>query len=76
LRLLAGLEQPTSGAVARTPGRGETAVVFQSPTLMPWASAAANVALPLELAGIGRAQARGQAQVALAQVGLAGAAHL
>src|SRR5438045_734665 len=29
LRLLAGLEPPTHGSVSRTPGRGETAVVFQ-----------------------------------------------
>src|ERR1700712_5082793 len=37
LRLLAGLEAPTSGVVRRTIGRGDTSVVFQSPTLMPWA---------------------------------------
>ncbi len=51
LRLLAGLEAPTRGRVVRTPGRGETAVVFQAPTLMPWAYALDNAALPLELAG-------------------------
>src|SRR5271168_2804125 len=50
LRLLAGLEAPTRGAVHRAAARGETAVVFQAPTLMPWASARANVALPLEIA--------------------------
>lgn len=76
LRLLAGLEQPTRGAVARTPGRGETSVVFQAPTLMPWATAVANVALPLELAGLARRQAREQAREALARVGLEGAADL
>ncbi|MDB5479300.1 MAG: transporter related, partial [Caulobacteraceae bacterium] len=43
LRLLAGLEPPTRGALARTAGRGETAVVFQSPTLAPWLSTIANV---------------------------------
>jgi len=73
LRLLAGLEPPTAGAVQRAAGRGETAVVFQSPTLAPWLSAAANVALPLELAGAGRASARAQANAALRSVGLAGA---
>ncbi|MDB5434948.1 MAG: transporter related, partial [Phenylobacterium sp.] len=36
MRLLAGLEAPSAGVVARTPGRGETAVVFQAPTLAPW----------------------------------------
>jgi len=73
LRLLAGLEAPTRGRVTRAAGRGETAVVFQAPTLAPWMSAAANVALPLELAGTPRRQARDQAVEALAKVGLAGA---
>ena len=45
LRLLAGLEQPTTGDVTRAPGRGETAVVFQAPTLAPWLSARDNVRL-------------------------------
>ena len=73
LRLLAGLEPPTRGAVTRAAGRGETSVVFQAPTLAPWMSAAANVALPLELAGTPKRQAREQAVEALAKVGLKGA---
>ncbi len=71
LRLLAGLESPTRGVVRRTPRRGETAVVFQAPTLAPWMSAQANVALPLELAGVAAGVARDQARDALARVGLA-----
>ncbi|TCS13628.1 ABC transporter ATP-binding protein [Caulobacter sp. BK020] len=70
LRLLAGLEAPTRGTVLRTAGKGETSVVFQAPTLAPWLSAAANVALPLELAGVSRAQAKAQAVDALVKVGL------
>ena len=73
LRLLAGLEPPTRGAVTRAAGRGETSVVFQAPTLAPWMSAAANVALPLELAGAPKAEARARAVEALAKVGLKGA---
>ena len=73
LRLLAGLEAPTRGSVRRAAGRGESAVVFQSPTLAPWMSAAANVALPLELSGMPHGQARAQAAAALTRVGLAGA---
>ena len=73
LRLLAGLEAPTRGAASRAAGRGETAVVFQAPTLAPWLSAQANVALPLELAGVTKAQAHERAAAALARVGLAGA---
>jgi NitT/TauT family transport system ATP-binding protein len=73
LRLLAGLEGPTRGEVRRAAGRGETSVVFQSPTLAPWLSAAANVALPLELAWVARPEARRRAAAALGRVGLAGA---
>jgi NitT/TauT family transport system ATP-binding protein len=73
MRLLAGLEAPSRGEVARTPGRGETAVVFQAPTLAPWLSARANAALPLELAGVAQAEAAARADAALARVGLAGA---
>jgi NitT/TauT family transport system ATP-binding protein len=76
LRLLAGLEPPTRGGVRRTPGRGETSVVFQAPTLAPWSSARANVALPLELAGVGRVEALRRADEALGQVGLGGAERL
>jgi NitT/TauT family transport system ATP-binding protein len=72
LRLLAGLEAPSRGVVRRAPGKGETAVVFQAPTLAPWLSAQANVVLPLELAGVSREAARARAVAALARVGLAG----
>jgi len=73
LRLLAGLEGPTRGTLERTPGRGETAVVFQAPTLAPWLTAQANVALPLELSGMPTEEARRRAREALVRVGLAGA---
>ncbi|MDP3175684.1 MAG: ABC transporter ATP-binding protein [Phenylobacterium sp.] len=73
LRLLGGLEQPTRGRVTRAAERGETSVVFQSPTLAPWLSAQANVALPLELSGVARPAARARAAEALARVGLSGA---
>lgn len=70
LRLLAGLEASTRGQVRLSAVRGETAVVFQAPTLAPWQSALANVALPLELAGTPRAAARERAREALNRVGL------
>jgi NitT/TauT family transport system ATP-binding protein len=71
LRLLAGLEDPTAGGAERVAGRGAVSVVFQAPTLMPWASVLANVALPLEIAGVPRGQARQRAATAIARVGLA-----
>jgi NitT/TauT family transport system ATP-binding protein len=76
LRLLAGLERPSRGEVRRAAGRGETSVVFQAPTLAPWSSTRANVALPLELTGTPRAEALRRAEAALARVGLAGAERL
>ncbi len=72
LRLIAGLEQPSGGRVdwdVARPGPGEIGYVFQDPTLMPWASALRNVALPLRLRGVPEADAR--AARMLAQVGLA-----
>ncbi|MCF8503989.1 MAG: ABC transporter ATP-binding protein [Caulobacter sp.] len=74
MRLLAGLEAPSRGTVTRTADRGETSLVFQAPTLAPWMSATANVALPLELTGVDRREARERARDALSKVGLADAA--
>jgi NitT/TauT family transport system ATP-binding protein len=74
LRLLAGLEAPSRGTVTRAAARGETSVVFQSPTLAPWLSALANVSLPLELAGVASGEAKSRAGEALRRVGLGDAA--
>ena len=70
LRLLAGLET-AEGRVERHVTEGRTGFVFQHPTLMPWADARANVALPLQLAGVPDTEARRRADLALAEVGLA-----
>jgi len=71
LRLIAGLDEPDEGRLAwdRKPSPGSIGFVFQDPTLLPWATAAANVALPLRLRGIRDDAA---AADALARVGLAG----
>jgi NitT/TauT family transport system ATP-binding protein len=70
LRLLAGLETPSQGAVVRGAGQGRTGFVFQNSTLMPWADVQTNVALPLELAGMPRAETRRRAATGLDAVGL------
>jgi NitT/TauT family transport system ATP-binding protein len=49
--------------------------VFQEATLMPWASVLANVRLPMDLAGVPRAQADARVQSALHLVGLDKFAH-
>ena len=79
LKLVAGMMEPSDGRVQlwRRPVRQledsgrKLAFVFQSPTLMPWASVQANVRLPLDLAGVARADADARVRDALAQVGLA-----
>ncbi|MCE2447904.1 MAG: ABC transporter ATP-binding protein [Candidatus Latescibacteria bacterium] len=50
LRLVAGLDQPTSGEL-RVEGHDPLglAFVFQDATLLPWRSVAHNITLPLEL---------------------------
>ena len=52
LRLIAGLSEPTTGSIVRSWTHGPAGIgyVFQDPTLMPWATAAENVALPTKLA--------------------------
>jgi len=76
LRLLAGLQPPTTGAVQRAVGPGETGMVFQAPTLAPWLSARANVALPLRLSGRPADTANAAAEAELDRVGLAHASAL
>jgi NitT/TauT family transport system ATP-binding protein len=52
LSMLAGLTTPSGGEIDGRKARpGATAFVFQEPTLMPWATIARNIALPLELSG-------------------------
>ncbi|MBR0655358.1 ABC transporter ATP-binding protein [Plastoroseomonas arctica] len=80
LRMIAGLDTATAGTIgwprSGHDARGEPArdigFVFQEPTLMPWASALANVALPLSLAGVATREAEARAAQALGNVGLAG----
>jgi NitT/TauT family transport system ATP-binding protein len=71
LRLIAGLDRPDAGRITwqkAAPAPGDIGFVFQDPTLMPWATAAQNAALPLRLRG----RDPTPAQEMLARVGLAG----
>jgi NitT/TauT family transport system ATP-binding protein len=75
LRIIAGLGAPSTGTVDWA-DTGDVArrigFVFQEPTLMPWATVAGNVSLPLRLAGVGGAEARPRVMEALERVGLVG----
>ncbi len=71
LRLIAGLSQPNTGEILWNDAtKREVSFVFQEPTLMPWARVAANVALPLKLARLDRAEVARRVSEALEQVGL------
>jgi NitT/TauT family transport system ATP-binding protein len=77
--MVAGLLEPSDGRlllwhkpVSKLSETGrKMSFVFQSPTLMPWASVQTNVRLPLDLAGVPRAEADARVADALALVGLA-----
>ncbi len=81
--MFAGIESPTRGhmrwwgqplamtGTVRTKGR-RMSMVFREATLMPWASIAANVRLPLDPSHVPRKEADARVADALANVGLAG----
>ncbi|MGB0662001.1 MAG: ABC transporter ATP-binding protein [Mangrovicoccus sp.] len=72
LRLIADLMTPTSGRIAWSGahGQGDLGVVFQEPTLMPWATVAQNVYLPFRLRGKSYAQVKDVILESLSLVGL------
>jgi NitT/TauT family transport system ATP-binding protein len=88
LRLIAGLDRPSRGAIVRDPAprraqdqspasdheHAPIAYVFQDAHLLPWRNLLDNVALPLELRGVGRVRRLASARRAIEQVGLADAA--
>jgi NitT/TauT family transport system ATP-binding protein len=80
LRIAAGLILPTQG-VARIDGqairepRDETGIVFQSPTLLPWASVLDNVLFPLRMMGRMGPDAHERARALIRLVGLEGFEH-
>lgn len=73
VRLIAGLIQPTGGAVtyggATVPGKNRIAVVFQRPVLLR-RSAAANLDHALKTYGVARAERPGRIAALLAEAGL------
>ncbi len=79
LRLIAGLGEASAGTIDWPDAAHDAAgaalpslsFVFQEPTLMPWASAIANVMLPLKLAGVPVEEQRSRSAEALRMVGLA-----
>ena len=79
LRVIADLEKPTGGSISVNGVSPEEArlrrgygYVFQAPALYPWRTVARNVALPLEIMGLTRAERDRRVAANLALVNLAG----
>ncbi|MGH8913055.1 MAG: ABC transporter ATP-binding protein [Acidimicrobiia bacterium] len=77
LRIIAGLDQPSSGSVhvqdrLVTEAQTQLGIVFQNPHLLEWRTALKNVLLQAEARKMDRAQAEERAGILLRQVGLAG----
>jgi NitT/TauT family transport system ATP-binding protein len=79
MRVLADLEQPTSGSVlvngmSPAQARKERAYgyVFQAPALLPWRTVKDNVVLPLEIMGLDKRQQQQLAEEYLQLVNLSG----
>ncbi|TCL74600.1 ATP-binding cassette domain-containing protein [Rhizobium sp. BK251] len=78
LNLAAGFTQPSEGRVL-VDGRdidgpgADRAVVFQDDALYPWLNAADNIAFPLKLRGLPKAERLQRAEELLVKVGLEGA---
>ena len=70
LRILAGLQSPSSGKIEIKP---DTSIgyVFQEPTLLAWRTIYENVALPLKIKGLNQQLINTRVVEALALVGLA-----
>jgi NitT/TauT family transport system ATP-binding protein len=76
LNAVAGLLKPASGEVqvfgkTLTGLNSEAGYLFQQDAIMPWKTALNNVAIALEIAGVRREDALGEARSWLAKVGLA-----
>jgi NitT/TauT family transport system ATP-binding protein len=72
LRIIAGLEQKTSGEILFQDGSDHIGFVFQDPNLLPWRTALTNTTFILELHGVSKEERIEKAQQALALVGLSG----
>ncbi|MET0147203.1 MAG: ABC transporter ATP-binding protein [Ilumatobacteraceae bacterium] len=69
LNLVAGLDEPTEGTIEV---EGRTVLMFQESALFPWLTVAANIDLPMRLAGVPKARRTERVDQLLAAVHLDG----
>jgi NitT/TauT family transport system ATP-binding protein len=79
LRAVADLESPTAGEIRvngmspqEARNRRAYGYVFQAPALYPWRTVAANIALPLEIMGVDKAERKKRVERGLELVNLKG----
>jgi NitT/TauT family transport system ATP-binding protein len=77
LNMVAGLVEPSSGSIEFSDGTSrrphpQVGYLTQKDTLLPWRSVLRNVAMPLEIRGVGKAERDRRAHELLELVGLRG----
>lgn len=84
LRMIGGLIEPTAGSMTimgrdlwhagqrQSETLADLGMVFQDANLFPWLTIEDNIALPLELKGVGKAERRERAHALMRLVGIAG----
>ena len=73
LNIISGLDTPTLGEVEFPDEKDrDVGFVFQKTAIFPWKTVMENVELPLQLAGVGKAERREKAQYLINLVGLQG----
>src|SRR5688572_6932663 len=78
LRCIAGLEEPTTGDIVigervvtqLAPAERDVAMVFQTPALYPHLTVRENIAFPLDLRGVARAQVARRVTEAAQRLGI------
>ena len=74
LRIMGGLETPTTGEVAvsqRDKNKPINSMIFQEHAIFPWMTVRDNVAYGLRMRGVGRGESRDRAEQFVKKVGLA-----
>ncbi len=72
LRMLAGLDQPSSGTIAMARPDVSNAMIFQGRSVFPWLTVRQNIGYGLEMRGVDKAARRDRVESLLAAIGIEG----